>query len=346
MHKLTVKDLMPGMVLEEEVYNKNGAVVIPKGTKLTPKKIELLKTWGVVYIKNNKVPRMDFDNKKELKESYNKSKEKITSFMEELKDSEMLEGEDIAEIEKISDEMLTYTLSSKSYAGLINEMKSKDSYTFQHSINVSIYASLMGKWMGYDFEAIRLLSMAAILHDIGKMKVPEEILNKPGELTAEEFEEVKKHPEYGYNMIFYSPSLGKDVALGVLQHHERNDGNGYPLGLKEDRITEFAKIIAVADIFDAITSTRIYADRFSPFDALKEIRSGAFKDLDPKISLMFFDNIISYFVGSDVILNTGEKGEIVYFNKEDLYNPVVRTESEIIDLSKDDARELKDVLIF
>lgn len=120
-----------------------------------------------------------------------------------------------------------------------------------------------------------------------------------------------------------------------------------PWGVKEDRIHEFAKILAVADAFDAITSERIYENRFSPFYALKEIRDEAFENsLDPRIALVFFDKLMSYFVGSKVVLSNGDKGEIIYFNKKDLYNPVIKVNGEIIDLSKEDDITLEDVLVF
>lgn len=169
MRKVNINMLKSGMILKEDLYNQHGAVIIPKGVKITAEHLELLKSWRIVYAPNV-----------EKEEEKNGTK--------------------------------------------------RDSYTYQHSINVAIYASLIAKWMCYDGKSIKEISKAAILHDIGKMKVPEEILNKPGKLTLEEFEEVKKHSEYGYNMIFKTDNLGKDVALRVLQHHERNNGSGYPLG--------------------------------------------------------------------------------------------------------------------
>ncbi|UMZ72503.1 HD-GYP domain-containing protein [Natranaerofaba carboxydovora] len=344
MKKLSVKDFVSGMKLETDVYNKNGAIILPKETELTPKHIELLQSWGIVYAKEKvKKDKNFFMDQKELRKKFSASKDLISNFMKKIKYSDDLE---IGKIENITEELLTYTLSTRNHASLINEMKSKDSYTFQHSMNVAVYSSLIGKWLNYDLDTIKELSMAALLHDIGKMKVPETILNKPTKLSDEEFEQIKKHPEYGYEIIFNTKGLGKNIAFAILQHHERTDGSGYPLGLKEDKITDFAKIIAVADTFDAMTSERSYDQRYSPFDALNEIKAGAFKNLDPKISLLFIDNILSFFVGSNVVLNTGEKGEIVYFYKEDLHNPVIRTDHEIIDLSKEDNKELADVLIF
>ncbi len=360
MQKLKIDELAPGMLLNEFIYNKSGAVVLPKGTRLTNEHIELLKSWGVVYTikkpgvdvvlkdKNSiqDAKKKELEQKEVLKEKYTATKEKITSFMEEVKKSDNFNNERVKEIEEVTEELLTYTLSATDYASLINQMKNKDTYTYQHSVNVAIYSSLMGKWLNYDVEAIQKLSLSATLHDIGKMKVPEEILNKPGKLTDNEFEEIKNHSKYGYKIVNNSSNLDQYVALAVLQHHERTDGSGYPFGVGEDRIYSFAKIIAIADIFDAITSERCYEGRFSPFDALKEIRHEAFKSLDPRIALLFLNNVTTFFIGAEVLLSNGKKGEIVYFNERDLYNPLVKIDDDVIDLTKEESIELKDILVF
>ena len=361
VQRLKIKDLSPGMVLDDFIYNSCGAVLLPKGTILTDDHLELLQSWGVVYtIKNSssdiilnryKTPSKEHkketeENKIALKEKYTNTKERVTSFMDEVKNSDKLNEEKVKEIGEVTDELLTYTLSTTDYASLINQMKKKDSYTYQHSVNVAIYSSLMGKWLNYDNENMKKLGIAAVLHDIGKMKVPDEILNKPDKLTKEEFDEIKKHTKHGYNITLNSQELDDYIALAVLQHHERTDGSGYPMGVDDKRIYRFAKIIAIADVFDAITSERCYEGRYSPFDALKEIRNEAFKTLDPKIALLFINNLMSFFIGAEVILNTGEKGKIVYFNERDLNNPIIKVDEEVIDLSLEEDISLVDVLAF
>ena len=155
-----------------------------------------------------------------------------------------------------------------------------------------------------------MIETASALHDIGKIGIDEKILNKPGKLTDEEFEVMKTHPVLGYNMIKDKPELSTATKLGVLQHHEKMNGNGYPLKLQGDQITPFARILSVADIYDALVTERPYKDAFSPRDAVEMIMAMT-GDLDIHMIQSFLNSVILYPVDSIIKLSTGEFAKIV-----------------------------------
>ena len=176
---------------------------------------------------------------------------------------------------------------------------------------------------------------ASILHDVGKSKIPIDILNKKGPLTQEEFEVIKMHPLYGFEIIKDNASINTKVKNAVLMHHEKENGTGYPFGIKSANINLFAKIISIADVFDALTSERVYKKRQTPFETFREFERIGIGEghYDPVILLKFIHNISQYYVGSRVMMSTGKFGEIVYVPPHNISNPVVRVDGSFIDLS-------------
>ena len=194
---------------------------------------------------------------------------------------------------------------------------------------------LIGKWLKYSPDMIKELLQAGLMHDVGKSKVPIEIINKPGALTSEEYEEIKKHPIYGYRILENIPNIHKDICMGVLMHHEREDGSGYPVGAKSSKIHHFAKIIAVADIYDAMTSKRSYKEREAPFKVFELMERHSFGVLDLNVMNAFLSNIAAYYIGDFVRLSNGDIGEIIYINPRQVSKPLIRTEKGYIDMVED-----------
>lgn len=215
----------------------------------------------------------------------------------------------------------------------LSKGRSISQYIYTHSLNVSLLCSLLGSWLNLGYKHIEQLSYCGILHDIGKSKIPPDILNKPDTLAEEEFEIIKRHPVIGYKMLEDNKDISKDVAFGVLMHHEREDGSGYPFGLKSEKINYYAKILAVADTFDAMTSNRVYKKRKPPFDVLEMYESEYLTKCDAKIMLTFLKRISSYYIGAMVKLSDGTIGEIVYINFSRISRPLIKTNDTIIDLS-------------
>lgn len=176
----------------------------------------------------------------------------------------------------------------------LTRIKSIDEYTFNHSINTAFYSMFIAIWMKLDDQSIINATQAGLLHDIGKIYIPQKILNKPGKLTAEEYELVKKHSLYGYFLLNEFGSFNKEVKRAVLFHHERLDSNGYPFSASFDYIGSLSKIVAVADVYDAMTTNRVYKQGVKPIEAINYLSTEGIKVLDREIIEKFLTNLPIY----------------------------------------------------
>ena len=209
---------------------------------------------------------------------------------------------------------------------------------WRDAANVGILAGIVGKWLQYTPEQIKEIVTAGMLSEIGKVKVPKEILNKKSKLEPEEFDQIKRHVDYGYDMLKNSPIKNQTAVLsGILHHHERCDGTGYPNHLKGDQISDYGKIIAILDIYDAMAANRSYAKRNSPFDIFKVLYDDVLKGkLDTRFGILFMRNLRRSLNGNWVGLDDGQRAKIVYIDEARVISqPVVQTtKNEFIDLNK------------
>jgi HD-GYP domain-containing protein (c-di-GMP phosphodiesterase class II) len=346
MALIHIDEVQPGMVLTKEIQNmKTGITLLVSGTVLNKNNIKHIKNNGIKYIEVlEKV-----DNKDEyvlvedvqFQMAHNDLSDNMKNIMNSVRFGKKIIVTEISEtVDKVIDELV----NNNNILGRLRRLKESDDYTFGHSLNVCMLSAMIGKWLNYNRIELKQLAFSALFHDIGKLKIPPNILNKPSKLTAEEFKIVKKHTIYGYKILDNTVGLSKNIALGALQHHEREDGSGYPLGLKSDKIHEFAKIIAVCDIFDAMTSNRIYKEKESPFGVAELINKNSFGILNPRISLVFLNNISKFYVGNIVRLNNGLIGEIVYIHKQLPTRPVVKVDNQFIDLMKEKNIQIEDII--
>lgn len=223
-------------------------------------------------------------------------------------------------VSKITDELL----SNRDIFANLSELKNLDDYTFEHSINVCVISLVIGINLNYSMDKLREVGAGAMLHDIGKLRISREILKKPSGLTDEEFNEIKKHTIYGYQILKDNRNISEIAAYIALSHHERHDGNGYPMQLKGNEINEFARIVAVADVFDALSSDRVYRKKLSPQEIIEYITETGSHHFDPEVVDKFINLVTMYSIGTKVILNTGERGVVVANNRGLPLNPVVR----------------------
>lgn len=276
-----------------------------------------------------------------IDESHKGLIEETQQAFEDLKNDRDL---DLDSIQKRVDEALPDMIRNNDVLMRLSQLRESDDYTYQHSFRVSILATMIGKWMGYDRETLQELATAGLMFDMGKMKIPEFIMKKP-QLTEEEFEVVKKHAQLGYGILMKTKGITNNMKYSALQHHERLDGSGYPLRLKSGQIHEFAKIIMVCDIFDAMISDRPYRKKVSPFQAAEYLSWQSGQTLDSKICYILINNLAEFYLGKRVKLSTGEYGTIVYVDVNFPTRPVVSLESGIIrDLVKEKDVQVEELI--
>ncbi len=346
MALLGIEDVKAGMVLNSNIENEvTGAILLTSGTVLNRYNILSLRNLGVkfldIYQNKNKQDEYLVVNNDCFTEKYKKFADKTKAIFYNARFGKKLV---ICEIGEIANEMLEEIVKNNNILSRLRQIQEDDDYTFQHSIDVCLLATMIGKWLGYSAAELKQLSLAGLFHDIGKVKVPDQIINKPGKLTESEFDFVKNHTILGYNLLNETVGISKNVAIGALQHHEREDGSGYPLRLKSEKIHEYAKIIAVCDIYDAMTAERVYKGKHSPFLVVEQIFSDSFDILDPRIANVFINNISKFYVGNIVKLNSGEIGEIAYIHRHIPTRPVVKIEGRFIDLLTDKNYYVEDVI--
>ena len=334
--KSVITECKEGDILAEDIINKHGAVIVAENTVLNGYIINRLSTMGIQEIKilDSCVKTSDQDESityLHIKENYGESIVGIKSIVNELTAGEPLDEEKVL---NISNMVCCKIHDSCEILRILNEEKGFDEYTYTHSLNVAFYAMLIGKWLNLDNESIKIVVKAGLLHDIGKTKVPIEILNKKSRLSDEEFELIKKHTLYGHGLVKSTKHFSEEVCDAVLSHHERMDKSGYPFGIGGGQISIFAKIIAVADVYDAMTSDRVYKKRATPFEVFEMFKTIGVKNFDPQIVNTFLMNLSTCYVGSKVLLNTGEIGEIVYIPPQSITEPIINIGHDYIDLAQ------------
>lgn len=318
---LAVDNLKDGMKIAKNVYWSDGNVLLAKGVSLHNGFIEKLKDFGIssVYIIDDLVGKIDID---ELvtEQTRTEATKIVKETMQNVKNARNPEGEKVIRIvDSITDELIQ---NPNIIINLV-EVRAMNDYTFAHCLGVSILALVTGIGMGYDYKQLKELGIGAILHDIGKAFIPDELLYKPGELSVEEYESIKTHTKLGYDIIRKCNDFTMSSAYVAWQHHEKFDGTGYPRRLKGESIHEYARITALADVYDALTTSRSYRDRIMPHEAIEYLRDAKGTAFDPQIAEIFLDKIAPFPVGSIVLLNNGEKAVVTKINKDFPGRPIV-----------------------
>ncbi len=324
---VSVKSLAPGMVIDQTIIDATGRVLIERKVSLDAFMIDELRNMhiGGVYIRegdyieeelNYEIPltvqaklekeRVPDRAKLELSESV---KKRVATGIKYLYSNPSAPGF-LDATNDVADELMRALDESDALTVDISALKISDEYTFKHSVDVASMSMIIAKNRGMSKKEVQQIGIAGLLHDLGKSRIPNEILNKPGQLTEEEFEIMKTHPTIGYNLIKHKSGLSKEIKLGVLQHHEKINGNGYPQQLKDHQICNFARILAVSDIYDALVTERPYKAAFSPRDAVEMIMAMT-GSLDLNMIHSFLNSVILYPVDTIVRLSTGEHAKVV-----------------------------------
>lgn len=293
------------------------------------------------FNQNMKISLLTGDGNVPIDQKHKVSIEETKEVFNKLKEAEDL---DIESVRKNIKNMLPDMVRNNDVLMRLKQLQKSDDYTFQHSLRVAVLASMIGKWLGYGKNELYDICEAGLLFDIGKLKIPDFILKKQGRVTPQEFEIIKKHAQLGYTVLLRTKGISQDVKFAALQHHERMDGSGYPLRIRSGQIHEFAKIIMVCDIYDAMITNRTYRSKLSPFEAAEYISWNSGHTLDSRICYIFLSNLAEYYIGKKCRLNSGEEGTIAYVDVNYPTRPIVRVGNRFIDLTKDKKYQITDLL--
>jgi HD-GYP domain-containing protein (c-di-GMP phosphodiesterase class II) len=320
--------------LNKNIYNRFSVLILPAFSILTHRDIQSLLQQHIVLqeddVEHASILHLVDSAIGEIKESFEKTRDTGIIPFAQLHEKiipiivEMSERPDLRHI--------------------LIHLEQRDTYTYRHSIGVALLSRLIGKLTGLSGSELQELTIAGFLHDIGKVKIAEEIIRKTGKLSPEEIAQIRRHPEYGYEIMSHSPGITERQALVALQHHEREDGNGYPHGLTAAVINPHSKIVAVADVFHAMISRRPYKDPVPFHKVIQAMLEDVYGSLEPGITLSFIHRMMEMTIGNDVLLSNGFRGKVVMIPSNDPVRPVVEVQGRFIDLSKERSIRLERIV--
>ncbi len=346
--KIRINEFVQDDLLAQNIYTDAKALYVAENTRLDTYMVKKVRELGVddvlVYRRKEsggKDPERKKEEAKRFLRQYEEDVEGVRTLIGELAKGEKLNMERVDDLtETLYDE-----IDSKEHImQCLSSLKAFDQYTYNHSINVALYGMLIAKWLGMGEEGVKDIVRAGLLHDIGKSQIPDEILNKRSPLSREEFELMKRHPALGF-FLARNSGIEQSVHLdGILMHHERFDGTGYPLGIRGRQISLSAKIIAVADVYDALTSERVYKKRITPFETFRIIEDTGLGHFDTQIMQVFLSNVAYYYTGMKVRMNTGEQGIIACILPHCISRPIVELSGRLVDLSRDKRLDIIEII--
>ncbi len=309
-------------VLGKNIYTNEGTILLRSGIKLNNMFIGKLKIIGVsyVYIEDER-----FDDIKDCDEKFIELKSLIMKNMSKIVRNVCNKDRvNTRESVKVLEELIDYIAESGDSNSFIFDIKTYDNYTYLHCIDTCVMATFLGLNMNFNSNELKELGTGALLHDIGKTKIPYSIINKKGPLTTEERSEIRKHPIYGKEILEKNYNITDNTIKVVSEHHERFDGKGYPYGLGGNSISKFGKVACVCDVYSAVASNRSYRQRFKPNDAYELILAGSGNMFDNKIVTKFKNTFCVYPLGSHVILSNKAEGYVVKQNSGFPDRPIIR----------------------
>lgn len=360
IQKIRIDQAKPGMRLAEDVYTGKNELVLVANTVLDEQMIARFRQYGIyrfaVYLDEKEAKELreeDANQEATTKEKIRKSEE-FVEFKRGFEDTvgglkksfgRILEHNDMGGLLQVSaqiDEIMKDKNGALHIMDMLNCMREYDDVTFAHSISVSLLSRLIGEWLHVSERDAHTLTMCGLLHDIGKLQIPNEIISKPGKLTDSEYAIVQQHPKLGYQLL-KNQELDERVKIAALYHHERCDGKGYPLHRNGRDIELFSKIVMVADVYDAMTADRSYRAGMCPVKVLDILQEDGYEKYDAAVLLTFLEKTMQSYIHSTVELSDQRIGEIVSLNQTALTRPLVRVSDTFVDLTKE--KDLKIVKI-
>lgn len=339
---INTSELLPGMCLARRVnfydIDTKKAVNMESGRKLTDVAITQLRSAEIdgVYVDtaNSEVRMISSINQEIRSEAISGIHHLADNFINSEKG---IQKDDIEQIGDTTQKLISSLSSKKDILVNIADIKMYDDYTYHHSLSVAIMSIAIGLELGLNNQMLNDIGIAGLLHDIGKVSVPIDIITKPSRLTPEEFEIVKMHPVYAAKHMKERHLVNENVYKGIIQHHEKMDGSGYPFHLSGKEIHPYARILAVADVYDALTSHRPYRVPSPPNEAIEYIMAGTGTQFDEIIIKAFLRKVAPFPIGSTVSLSNGETACVIKNFPDTPLRPLVseRSTGKYYNLSSD-----------
>ncbi len=317
--------IAPGMELGQDILNSQGKILLAEGAILNESLLESLSKLDIeeIAIKENAPFKNNLLALDETKMQL------LNQAVAQIKDAfriiERYGKVPFKTFQTVANNNVWPLVFSHSAINYLNIDRAKTDYLYDHSVNVALLSGLIGKWSGYSHDEISELILTGLLHDIGKTKIAPAILNKTTQLTAQEMETIKLHATYSFSLLSKIDSIPLDVKFGILQHHERLDGSGYPGHFKKDKIHRYARIVAIADIYDAMTSERNFCHKNNPFIVADTLVKDMYSKLDATLCTTFLTRFSNFIIGNTVQLTDGREAEIIYTGHFLNFSLVVRT---------------------
>lgn len=364
MKPIPATSLEVGTTIKNDILNDSGNIVLAGGTTIEQRHIDYFISHGieVIFVSGADAPEepqegsgltQKYQTVKELYDDLITCTKELHYRFQDPNQSKQIDFELI--ISKLKP-LLEMTLEDNDILRTLRNINKtgQEGYLFTHPVHVALLSGMLAKWLGYSDERILDLSICGYFHDIGKTKVDQKLFYKTESLSPEEFAAVREHAVHGYEILgeifekddteTLSDELKEEMRQVALSHHERENGSGYPFGLKGDEIPESASLVAVVDVYDAVTSNRHYKDGISPYLAFRLLKEESFKGLSASMSQVFLDSISKFFINNRVKLSDGRVGSVVYVNKFALNRPLVRIGEDFVDLSTNYKVDVVDVL--
>ena len=367
MKQIPITALIPGMVTAEDILTYDSQLIVPKNVVLTENIISRLESYSIYYVNINddiadefyKPMAPESDNINEnlsilsFSPQHQSNKEKIKSSSafqrfnqdfirceEHFKDNLMksLHRNEPLRVNELLKEVMLLLRNENgdvSIFDMLLNMSNKEDSVYAHCIDVALISNVLARWLNFSEADQKMVTACGLFHDVGKFMLPSGVLRKPGKLTPAEFEIVKTHTIEGFHMLNRFRNIPEPVKNVALMHHEKCDGSGYPYGLKGDEIDKFSKIVTIADIFDAMTSERVYRAAMCPFSVIKHFEDNGIQKYEMKYILTFLENVSNSYLNHRVTLSNGLEGDVIFINNDKFSQPVIKTDNnEIINLQE------------
>jgi putative nucleotidyltransferase with HDIG domain len=339
--KLSLEHLQVNQKLARNIYDQDGRLLLARDILLEPRHIEQLlkKGFEEVYLweETSAEEKTELDNRAAMRKAVllpgiGTAVEAFREFMLSLSQGHAIT---LNQVEDTVDLIYPEIIGSNNILNQIKLLRQKDEYTMKHSVSVSIIAVKLGEGMGLNNKSLRCLAKAALLHDIGKARIPMDLINKPAQLTSQEHKEMQQHPLHGFRIAQEMQLTENEVITAILQHHEHFDGSGYPFKVLGHKLHIFSRIIAVADVFDALTSDRPYRKALPLFEALDEVVNRSLGHLDPFITRRLISYVLNVIPGEMVKLSDGSIASVVLVNQNEPQRPMIRVKDQFINLQEE-----------